>query len=197
MFSTRLAGLVGIPTPYCSIIEMESGELLFGSLSGSVADEFEVRAFLSQPLTDELGVPLQLLRHYLSGLYAFDLFLGNDDRSLRNFLIEADSRRLCAFDFANADLLKLSSRRFPVEHGATISIGRMLRRVHGFDKVAALDMATKLEAVRVEQIQAILREMPNEWWSSDEGEKLCAVWNDERGGRIEALRAGLGDGSLL
>lgn len=197
MFSTRLAGIVGIPTPFCSIVETEDGDLLFGSLASSVASEFEVQDFLTRPLTDELGARLPLLGHYLSGLYAFDLCLGNDDRSLRNFLIQDDSRRLCAFDFANANLSNLSSQRFPVEQGATISVGRRLRRIHGFDEAAAMDMVDKLQAVRVEQVEAILREMPGEWWSSDEGKNLCAVWDNQRGDRLDALRSGLRDGSLL
>jgi hypothetical protein len=197
MLATRLAGHVAIPTPYCSVIEMESGELLFGSLAASVVSEFEAQAFLTRKQVDELGSPTPWLGQHLSRLYAFDLFIANPDRSLRNFLLESDSRRLCAFDFASADLSALSTDRFPVEQTPTMSIGKVLRLIHGFDVDAALEMVKRLEAIPVQQIRTILNAMPSDWLHAEKKEELCAVWGETRGGRIEALRAGLGDGSLL
>jgi hypothetical protein len=199
MFATRLAGHVNIATPFCSVVEMEDGSTLFGSLGhDSVADEFEVRDFLSRPQLDELGGRSPWLGRSLAALYAFDLFLGNPDRSLRNFILESDTRRLCAYDFADAQLSNLSHQRFPVGDCPTISVGRFLRSVHGFERTAAFEMIDHLGAVPVDVIRLILKEMPDDWMPADQREGLCDVWGSQQwGDRLSTLRVGIGNGSLL
>jgi hypothetical protein len=198
MFATRLAGKVNIATPFCSVVELEDGSTLFGSLGhDSIASEFEVRDFLSRAQLDELGGKSPWLGRRLSGLYAFDLFLGNPDRSLRNFILENDTGRLCVYDFADVQLNNLSHERFLVEESETISVGRFLRSIHKFEPTAALEMIDHLAAVPVDVIRLILKEMPDDWMPADQREGLCDVWDNQRNGRLSALRAGIKDGSLL
>jgi hypothetical protein len=198
MLITRLAGHVNIATPYCSVVEREDGSTLFGSLGNeSTADELQVRDFLSRPETNEFGGPSPWLGRKLAALYVFDLFWGNPDRSLRNFILEHDTRRLCAYDFAEVRLADLSHHRFPVENGNTIFVGRFLRHVHGFEPAYAFEMIDRLDAIPVEAIQTILSEMPNEWLPTDQREGLCEVWIKQRSMRLSFLKAGLTDGSLL
>lgn len=198
MVLTRLAGHVGIATPHCSVIECDDGNSVFGSLSpNSLAGEFEVQAYLTKPERDEVGGPRPWLGRYLSGLYAFDLFIGNPDRSLGNFLLENPGRRLTAFDFASASLKNWSSERISIEQTVTLSVGRRLRRIHGFDVDAACEMVKRLEAIPVHTIRTILSDLPGDWISADEGEYLCAEWGEKTGSRLAVLSAGLGDGSLL
>ena len=198
MIITRLAGHVGILTPHCAVIEGGDGETYFGSLSSnSPAAEFEVQAFLSTPSTDEVGQPLPWLSRYLSSLYAFDLFVSNPDRSMRNFLMDQRDRRLAAFDFASADLKNLPGDRFVIEGTTTHSVGRRLRQIHGFDLDAALEMVKRLEAIPVKAIRAFVSDLPGGWISDSEGGRLCGNWTSDSGARLAALSAGLRDGSLL
>lgn len=198
MFATRLAGHLNISTPFCSVIEREDGSTLFGSLGNeSSVDGFVVKDFLSRAQPDGPTGPSTWLRRVLASLYVFDLFIGNPDRSLQNFLIERDTRRLCAYDFADAQLASLSHQRFPVETSHTISVGKFLRRVHGYEEAYALEMIDRISAVPVEVIRTILSEMPDDWLPMDQRGDLCEVWTNQRPLRLSALRAGLTDGTLL
>lgn len=198
MFATRLAGHVKIATPFCSVVELEDGSTLFGSLGNdSVADQFEVRDFLSRAQPNEIGGPSAWVAQTLARLYVFDLFLGNPDRSLQNFILERDTRRLCAYDFADAQLGNLSHQRFPVENSHTISVGKFLRQVHGYEAAYALEMVDWLSAVPVDVVRTILGEMPDDWLPTDQRGDLCDVWINQRPVRLSALRAGLTDGTLL
>lgn len=114
-----------------------------------------------------------------------------------NFLMDVRDRQLRAFDFASADLEKLAVDRFPIEGTNTLSVGRTLRSIHGFDLDAALEMVKRLEAIPVKVIRRFVGELPGDWLTHAEGESLCANWENKLGARLAALSAGLRDGSLL
>lgn len=198
-FFTRLANHVGIATPQCSVMEdPESGETYFGSRSvGSTHSMLRVRAFLLRAKTDELGRQSEWLGHYLAGLYAFDLFACNPDRQLSNFLLEDNTRRLLAFDFASAHLSRLATTQFPIEGTPTLQVGRVLRKTHGFDAAFALEMVDRLAAVPSSLVESILGEIPGEWITSAQSEVVYEAWSDRDQSRLSALRAGLKGGSLL
>lgn len=162
MLCTRLAGHLGVLTPHCAVVEDDEGETYFGSLAPlSPAGEFEKRAALTTKRTSEIGSPDPWLGRYLSSLYALDLALGNPDRSIGNFLMDASDRQLRAFDFASADLKNLATHRFPIEGTNTLSVGRVLRSIHGFDLDAALEMIKRIEATPVNVIRRFLGELPS------------------------------------
>jgi hypothetical protein len=198
MLCTRLAGHAGILTPHCAVIEDDEGETYFGSLSPiSPAGQFEVRAALTTKRSSELGGPDPWLGSYLSGIYALDLAISNPDRSICNFLMDAGDRQIRAFDFASAKLENLAVDRFSIEGTKTLSVGRDLRSIHGFDLDAALEMVKRLEATPVKVIRRFLGELPGDWLTHAEGESLCDDWENRLGARLAALSAGLRDGSLL
>lgn len=198
MFCTRLAGEAGILTPDCAIVEDDIGRTYFGSIDvGSIASMFEVQAYLSSTTLSEVGAPDPWLGRYLSGLYVFDLFIGNIDRSPRNFLMATADRQLRAFDFASADLKNLSGQRFLIEKTNTLSLGRRLRKIHGFDLEAALEMIKRLEVIPVKVVRRFADELPRDWLEEVERESLCGGWESKLGARLAALSAGLRDGSLL
>jgi len=199
MLCTRLAGHVGLLTPHCAIVEdEEEGETYFGSLSlNSPAGLFEVKAALTTARTTEVGSPDPWLRSYLSSIYAFDLAMGNPDRSMSNFMMEIGDRQLRAFDFADAKLEKLSADHFSIEGTNTLSVGRQLRSIHGFDLDAALEMVQRLQATPVKVFRRFLGELPGDWLAHGEGESLCESWERRLEARLAALSAGLRDGSLL
>lgn len=156
MFATRLANHVNISVPYCTIIEEEGGDTLFGSqASGSPANGFAAQAFLTSVQCNEIGAPDTWLGKALSALYAYDQFLGNPDRSKQNFLLEDGTRRLCAYDFADVRLATLGGRRFLPENSNTVQFGRFLRSKHGPETASALEMVDRLDAVPVEVIRSI------------------------------------------
>jgi hypothetical protein len=198
MLCTRIAGHSGVLTPHCAVVEDDEGETYFGSLALlSPAGIFEVRSALITPATSEIGSPDPWLGSYLSSLYALDLAVGNPDRSMTNFLMDASDRQLRAFDFASADLKKLATDRILIEGTRTLSVGRVLRSKHGFDLDAALEMVKRLEATPVKTIRRFLGELPNGWLTQREGDVLCDDWENRLGARLAALSAGLRDGSLL
>ena len=198
MLCTRLAGHVGILTPHCAVIEDDDGETYFGSLSlNSPAGKFEVGAALMTRQASEIGSPDPWLESYLSSIYAFDLALGNPDRSKTNFLMDAGDRQLRAYDFASTNLKLIAVDRFSIEGSNTLSVGRVLRSIHGFDLEAALEMIKRLEAVPVKVVRRFLSELPGDWMTDGERESLCDDWGNRLGSRLAALSAGLRDGSLL
>ena len=201
-FCTRLASHVGILTADCAVMESaEDGKTYFGSLSHlSTASMFEVRDFLTQPHKGELGQPSEWPGRYLSSLYALDLFLNNPDRGISNFLMRVDgmSRLLCAIDFAAVRLGDLSTRNFLVATDPTVSVGKLLRRLHGFFRDSAFEMIDRIAAIPRDTVRGFLREMPDEWMVAEQREGISDLWSEKRlGGRLMALRTGIADESLL
>lgn len=198
MLSTRLAGEVGILTPDCTVVEDDDGGTYFGSIGiRSLAGTLEVQTHLTTAAIDELGGPEPWLGRYISSLYAFDLFLANPDRSMTNFTMDMDDRQLRAFDFASADLKKWTAERILIENSNTLSLGRTLRKIHGFDFEAALEMIKRLDGIPMKVIRRFIGELPRDWLTQVQGESLCGEWENKRGARLAALSAGLRDGSLL
>lgn len=199
---TFLANHLGIPTAECAaLIDPESGDRVFGSrqVLGAAAPA-EAKAYLMQPQKNELGQPSAWPGAFLSGLYAFDLFVGNPDRGLNNFLLQREglNRRLIAFDFASARLDILSGRNFPVATCPTVKIGKLLRSQHGIFRQSAFEMIDRIAATPAETIEAFLGSMPDDWLNRGQREGIHELWSKKRlGGRLTALRTGLADESLL
>ena len=201
-FCTHLAAHLGIPTPECAILEHpRTSETFFGSQQlSSLASDVELSTFLRNPQRGELGQPAEWPGAYLSGLYAFDLFVSNPDRGMNNFLLNREglTRRLCVFDFASVDITVLAGMNFPVASDATVHIGRFLRDRHGFFRQAAFEMIDRLSAVPAETIAGFLKRMPGDWMHAEQREGICELWSGKRlGGRLAALRTGIADESLL
>lgn len=198
---THLAAHLGIATAECAILEDETGASYFGSRELiSTASEFEVRDFLNHPSPNELGGPSEWPGRYLEQVFAFDMFVGNGDRSMRNFLLvnEGQSRRICAIDFASARLVDWSGYNFPVVTDQTVSVGRRLRETHGPFPASAFEMIDRIGAVPVETIEGILKGMPKDWLTAEQREGTCDNWSSDRvKGRLMALRSGIADGTLL
>ncbi len=155
---------------------------------------------LDDPPAGELGQPSSWPGAYLSQLYAFDLFAGNWDRSIQNFLLQNEgfTRRLCVFDFASCSLEGLAAIKFPVASDPTVRIGKFLRLRHGFFPKAAIEMIDRLAAIPAETITRFLSLMPDDWMSAEQKESICELWSKHQiASRLAALRSGLGDESLL
>jgi len=200
MIYTRLADELRIRVPQCAVIEHD-GETFFGSLQeSSTVSIFEARDFLMTPQRNELGQPGNFPGAYLAQLLVFDLFIGNWDRGLNNFLIIQDGamRRFCAIDHASADLAVLTTNRFPVAHSQTLTVGRMLREIHGSFDREALEMVARIGAIPKATFDRIVNEVPDDWLTQDERGELLEVWDSPGfSGRLDALRKSLVDGKLV
>lgn len=203
-FFSSLANHLNIAVPdFAPIMDPRNKEVLFGSRGvWGTAQGVEVNTFLTTPQINDRAISAATpwLVSYLARLYAFDLFASNPDRQLVNFLMvpQGGARRLLAFDFASADLRKISSDIFDVADTPTLTLGRRLRSLHGFDLESALEMLDWIAAVSGSAIESIVDSMPADWLEGHEKGRLCENWSS--GGhrnRIAALRSGLRDESLL
>jgi hypothetical protein len=197
---TSVARHLGFATADFCVIE-NGGETFFGSLQlPSAADIFEVKRFLSASRRGELGQRSEWPGQYLSQLYSYDLFIGNPDRSMRNFLMQNEglNRRVCAIDFASARLDGFTGYHFPVETTETLRVGRFLREQHGFFRRSAYEMIDRIAAIPSGVIEGFVRGMPDDWLTKEQSEGVCENWSENRiQGRLMALRSGLADESLL
>ena len=201
--SQSLALHLGIAVPNFRIMEDRDGETYFGS-HGHIrtAAPFKLNYLLTtRTMVNELGGPagpMSWLGPRLSGLYALDMFLNNDDRNLRNFVLLEDSvpNVLCAIDFADARLEDITSDRFPVATSNTVCNGKFVESVHGFSLDSALEMIERIVAIPVSAIDGIIGKMPNDWMVDDQKLQIREAWVGSRlEPRLSALRAGLEDGS--
>lgn len=134
----------------------------------------------------------------MSGLYALDMFLNNNDRNLHSFVLLEDTvpNVLCAIDFADARLEDITSDRFPVAGSNTVCNGKFVESCHGFSLDTALEMIDNIRDIRVSVIDRIIGGMPSDWMVDDQKQQIREAWADSRlAARLSALRAGLEDGS--
>ena len=195
----QLARLLDLPTPDYRVIEDEdTGETFFGSRRHpSTVDEFELKRFWRKPTKDDLGRYDGFPGRWLSRLYAYDLFIGNWDRTIRNIVVQREgvSLRLCPIDFAAAELGQRSDQHFPVVSCATHRVARELSWFHGFFPDSAEGMLDQIEAVPPSVFESFFRWLPPEWINVGERETLCEFWAGDRfRKRLDALRAILKDG---
>lgn len=203
-FCTSLAGHLNFAVPdFAAIRNPENDEILFGSKeTWGTSNGFAVQTFLTaKPSFDPaVGDPYAWLGSYLSRLYVFDVFVGNPDRQISNFLLANGSgnRTLLAFDFASSELQLLGTTNFLVADTPTMFVGRQLRKLRPFDMQSALELTDWIERCSPQAIEAIFTSMPTEWMPDNERGKIVDLWSTGMVKvRLDALRRGLGNGSLL
>ena len=194
-----LSEIVGIAAPPVACLERLDGSIVFGSrhLTGA-SDQITTQNYL---LRSTLGSgEASNLARILSSIYAFDLFVDNGDRHLKNYLTVPDGgvRRLFAFDYSRALFWDWPWRGVPAVGSNTRNAGKILRLRHGFDAQAADEMLVRLQHVSVERMQAIIASLPSEWLPSPLRQSFLRAWaGNERSERISMIRKGVADGWLL
>lgn len=197
--STHLAEEVGITAPAPMVIEMLDGSTTFGSrrIAGA-ADALHTRAYLLSP--SNAGMPITGLTPLLSSIYAFDMFIFNDDRHFGNYLSIDDlgKRRLYTFDFSRAFFWQWPWSGFPPPFCNTRICGSLLRQTHGFDPAAAHATLDRLSAVSGDHLDGLFRRMPQDWTSAQLRDQTLAWWSSPaKLARLVALKKGLTDGTAL
>lgn len=199
--AAHLADLLNLPVPIPKIVETFDGKLIFGSRRiATTADKVTTAAILTSNTLLPTGSLMPGLSSVLAQAYAFDLFVNNTDRNEGNFLCcTADgSYRLYLIDHARS-LFSRKLDAFPPSSGyGTIFVARNIRMRHGFDMAAALRLIDKIERLAPEPIVRIIGSTPDEWLTPPEKEEFIDWWNNgKRQMRLQKLRDGLNDGSLL
>jgi hypothetical protein len=148
-------------------------------------------------------VPIAEAERVLSSVYAVDMFLGNWDRHVDNFVIEPDGStvpRIRVIDFSEAPALLDPGSRLTVsaQQTATVQTGRVLRARYGFSEAAASLALGRLEALPPTHLKGILDEMPADWLSATIRSEFAAWWlSPARAARIATVKSGLSNGTFL
>ncbi len=147
------------------------------------------------------ALPLAEACNVFSGLYAVDLFLGNWDRHADNLMIEQDAApRIRVMDFSEAPALldPASRRKIPGAGTATVTSGRTLRTLYGFNVDAAKLALDRLNAITDGKLKEILDGMPADWLDVAARTDLMNWWQTlDRQEHVTKVRDGIVDGSLL
>ena len=199
--STNISEAIGIGAPTPAPIELKNGTVVFGSRRiANVSDSVVTANYHLQPSAANIGNPAAGLTGILSAIYAFDMFIHNENRHFGNYLSVDDNgtRRVYAFDYSRALFWQWPWQSFP--HGAqhTRTRGRILRSLHGFDEKSAYGTLDRLSGLASNTIEGFINEMPTDWLPNDTRAQLLSWWSSgAKDVRLNELRAGITDGTLL
>lgn len=198
--TTQLAETLNLACPTCKIIELQDGQLAFGSrIISGISDKIRTTQILTGSSIFD-GTTAKGLTSYLSEVFAFDMFTCNIDRHDHNFISIDDNGRIRFYivDFARALLWNDDPSKIPLPQHPTRSYGRIFRSLHGFDLDSAIGMLNKLGELSVEKIHSIVRLVPDDWLAQPEKDRFVELWwGKNRLQKLEKLRKGFEDGSLL
>lgn len=198
---TFLAESVGIAAPHGTVIQRHNGDLVYGSrrIIG-VADHMTTRIYLATASLSNAPDRVLGLSSILSSIYALDLFIFNDDRHLGNYLSVDDNgvRRFYAYDFSRSFFWRWPWQGVPEPHQNTVTMGRVIRAMHGFDLLAAKTTLDRIEAVSTAQIEAELLRFPADWLPPPLREEFIAWWSSTaRTDRVQEIKEGVENGTYL
>jgi hypothetical protein len=198
---TFLAETVGIAAPHGTIIQRQNGDVVFGSRRiVGVADEITTRNYLSAPSLTNAPHRVLGLQAVLSAIYAFDLFIFNDDRHFGNYLSVDDNgvRRFYAFDFSRSLFWRWPWAGVPEPQQHTRTVGKVVRALHGFDPLAAKAVLDRIEAVSVLQIEAEIQRFPADWLPAGLKDAFTSWWSSAaRKDRVDDIKMGVENGTYL
>lgn len=204
---TSLAQALHLPVAPAKVLQMPNGDLVFGSgeMSHRLTD-LEVGDLLATGnKPNNLFIPD--FPGLLSRLYAFDLFVGNYDRHLQNYLISlelSDDRstrtaNIRAIDFDTADIVTRDTLQLPMHPKSnTVATGRTVRKSFRFDNQSVSDMLTRLKKGREFMFEQAMYGMPEQWLPNSQRIRLLdRVAGSSFEQQITHLEQGLINGTYL
>ena len=189
-FCHRLAGLCNIAVPQFSILSIKGRKPAFGSRYDSALEKNKLLVW------DILSgkKKANILAERLSAIYAFDLFVHNDDRHLGNYMFTPamNGHTVKAYDFSRAWLHHgWPLPDLPLLPCNTVSLFRDLMQYHKFNLTAAGVVLDRLNGLKTNAIQDIHNEMPAEWLPKSKRNEIVKWWaSKEKVGRIEFVKIG-------
>jgi hypothetical protein len=195
----KLTDASGLPTAAPRVLTSKHFGFAFGSRwVGGLATQ-----------TASFNTPDQLLQRLaqperLYGLYALDLFVGNGDRHLDNVLFPQvrDETNLQVIDFSRA-LLYHGVPPFPspsalVADSNTASFIKQVKKFHRVSHESIERVLNVMSRVSADHVRRWAQQTPSEWTDFPEWERFVAWWeSNKKNERIETIRKGIWDGSLI
>lgn len=202
-FCSELGERIGIPAPVHKIMDFGGGVMAFGSRwqGGSLSPDGAV-PWYERVSTGEIS--LTDLSEALSRIYAFDLFVHNEDRHAGNVLIVPQylGHAVLAFDYSQAWLcfgFPLSPPPLPLCR--TVDVQRRLaekwnkRYVEARIVKETCDAIASLPAVIIQQI---ISSHPNDWLSDSDRQSIVGWWGSEDMSlRLSQIAEGVDNGDCL
>ncbi|MEZ8611705.1 MULTISPECIES: HipA family kinase [Vibrio] len=191
-FCYELARLVSIPTPDFDHLKLESGEIAFGSVWEGGVMGISVFSDMVEILTDQIQV--EDLDTFLGKVFAFDLFVNNDDRHFGNYIFrdsfQKNKKLALAFDFSRAwkvnDPFGYQSTNAACN---TMKYHNYIVKGNKYDKDSAEATLDEISQIESDMISDILNGMHESWMSSDDKEVIAKWWGSEQfHERIKALK---------
>lgn len=197
-FCTRLVEEAGIAAPTCRVVDVE-GEKCFGSRweTGHNPKDWWLRALAKE-------IDFALLAPTISRIFAFDLFVNNDDRHLNNYIVREQhfGIAMLSFDFSRSWLCNgVPPPDLPMA-GSTNTMMAIRFLLKEFGKFIIIEecntVLDNLYFIGVEKVDDIIDEHPNEWLTNEQKDAVRNWWiSPERLDRIAKIKEGIGNGTYL
>ena len=171
-FCSSLARRVGLPGPAFNPVRHTDGRVWFGSqwIAGEIPDWW---LHVSSG-----GIPFAVLADDWARIYAFDLFINNTDRHLRNFMVinTGGTYTLHALDYGRAWLhngMPIPALPLP-PLCKTVLAHRVIRATLNtlFSIPAATQVLDAIGAVQLQEIRRILYDQDENWLTKAEKHAL-------------------------
>ena len=192
---TWLARASGIAVAKPAIIQDLDGKLVFGSEIYGDDSNDNLGIFQSKKL------PGEHLSHIWK-TYAFDLFIGNDDRHVNQYKIFYQNRasRILSFDFESSLFKFWPNIPFPLDHHSrTVETIMAIQGIYGKIDIGVTDeVLTRLENVEGAAMVGEIKRLPSGWIDHKRATSFTKWFGSRpRRDRIAQIREGLRNGACL
>jgi len=190
-FCHHLARLVSIPTPSFEHLQLSENEVAFGSTWEGGVNTIKALPDMIEILTGKIIV--QDIESFFGKVYAFDLFVNNEDRHFGNYIFRDSfnkSKIALAFDFSRSWMETGPFEYNCLENKSKTYMCNEYIRVHNkFDITSALDTLDLISKIPKENVEMILNSMHETWMSNKDKDLMLDWWgSDEFFKRIEKLK---------
>jgi hypothetical protein len=194
----HLGSAAKVPVLGYNVVVHTDGEQWFGSewVPGEIKDWWSMVVAGS--------ISLDHLKDDLSRIYAFDLFVQNIDRHMKNYIVRQDGadHRIYAMDHGRAWLFNgFPPPPLPMPPACHTVTARewMKKNFSGYLSVQKMmEVIDDLRKVTIADVEKILSKQPTKWLDSSQTDAIKKWWLDGKATeRLDAIAVGIGDGSLL
>ena len=196
-----VGGLIGLPFRAPKILASSNSETLFGTRrerSLAANQYIQNTHILSAGGVDDGG-------RQIARLFAFDLFCANEDRHPDNYLLMQEDHGVVVqgIDFGHSALVPGASGWPPNDplYEANCNTRIFFPQIiapYQSDRSHILETIDRIESLQFAQIETILNYIPDEWLALPLRNQIREWWRgDSKTQRIEAIRAGISNGTLL
>lgn len=194
LFCYELAYKVVIPTPSYNLVQLPDRKLGFGSVwEGGVVNghkQINFVEFIQSVLAGKTKVTN--LTTLLSRVYAFDLFVNNDDRHWQNYLWRTSFNNSIiglAYDFSRASFARGYDGSEALSPDCNTQNTFKLALACGkIDKRESIECLERIRSVDIDSCREIIENIPREWMSIEDRNTFLLWWEsparDDRINRI-------------